>query len=207
MAALGHDRFAVVGHDRGGRCAYRMALDSPGVVTACAVLDVVPTGDAFARADAEFALGHWVWSFLAAPALVPELLGKAPQVLVEHVLDAWADDPGALPADVRAEYAAALADPVTGHAVCEEYRAAATLDVAHDEADRGVRRITCPLLALWSATGAVAAWYEPLALWRAWADDVRGGPLPCGHFLTEEAPGDTTRRLLEFLPVAQRAGP
>jgi len=199
MAALGFDRFGVAGHDRGARCAYRLALDHPQAVSRLAVLDVVPTGDSFARADAAFSLGFWVWSFLAAPYPVPErLIERAPEVLVEHMLDAWAETPDAFPASVRAEYVAKLSDPATIHAICEEYRAAATLDVAHDEADRGRRRIACPVLALWSASGAVEAWYEPLELWREWADDVQGEAIAAGHFLPEEAPQETARRLRDF---------
>ncbi|WP_156215870.1 alpha/beta fold hydrolase [Actinomadura litoris] len=200
MRALGFDRFGVVGHDRGARCAYRMALDHPAAVDRLAVLDIVPTGEAFGRADMDFSLGYWVWSFLAAPAPVPErLIAGAPETFVDHMLDSWSDAPHAFPAAVRAEYAARFRDPATVHAICEEYRAAATLDHRHDEADRGTNRIACPVLALWSATGAVAAWYDPLEIWRTWADDVRGAALPCGHFLPEEAPAETARHLLDFL--------
>lgn len=199
MAALGHERFAVVGHDRGGRCAYRMALDHPEAVDRLVVLDIVPTGEAFRRADMAFSLGYWVWSFLAAPEPVPEqLIARAPGVIVDHMLDAWSDA-DVFPPDVRAEYVGHFSDPATVHAVCEEYRAAATLDVRHDEEDRGRRHIICPTLALWSGTGAVASWYDPLDVWRAWAPDVRGAALPCGHFLPEEAPDETLRHLLDFL--------
>jgi haloacetate dehalogenase len=200
MAALGQEQFAVVGHDRGARCAYRMALDHPDAVSHLAVLDVVPTGEAYARADADFSLGYWVWSFLAAPAPVPEtLIAAAPHVLVDHMLDAWSQVPGVFPDTVRAAYVAAFADPATVHAICEEYRAAATWDVADDQADRGRRRIRCPTLVLWSATGPVGQWYEPLDVWKAWATDVRGGPIQAGHFLPEEAPDETLGHLLQLL--------
>ncbi|MGI5166280.1 alpha/beta fold hydrolase [Spirillospora sp. CA-253888] len=200
MRALGHDRFAVAGHDRGARCAYRMALDHPGAVERLAVLDIVPTGEAFRRADKDFSLGYWVWSFLAAPEPVPErLVAAAPDVVVDHMLDAWSAVPDAFPPEVRAEYVAQFGDPATVHAICEEYRAAATLDLRHDEADRGRRRIACPTLVLWSDGGPVDAWYRPLEVWRDWADDVRGHPVRSGHFLPEEAPEETARSLLAFL--------
>jgi len=206
MHALGHERFAVVGHDRGARCAYRLALDHPQTVTHLAVLDIVPTGEAFRRADMAFSLGYWIWTFLAAPEPVPEqLIAQAPGVLVEHMLDAWSDAPEVFPADLRAAYVAQFRDPDRVHAICEEYRAAATLDYEHDEADRGTRRIACPTLVLWSSSGAVAAWYRPLDVWKAWADDVRGGPVRAGHFLPEEAPDETARRLLEFLTSRMNA--
>jgi haloacetate dehalogenase len=200
MNALGYDQFSVAGHDRGARCAYRMALDHPTVVTRLAVLDIVPTGDAFRRADKAFSLGFWVWSFLAAPEPVPEqLIAQVPDVLVNHMLDAWSEVPDAFPEEVRAEYIAKFSAPDTIHAICEQYRAAATLDYQHDEADRGKRRITCPTLALWSHVGPVANWYQPLEVWRAWADEVHGGPISAGHFLPEEAPEQTAQHLIEFL--------
>jgi haloacetate dehalogenase len=200
MNTLGYQRFRVVGHDRGARCAYRMALDHPDAVTRLAVLDIVPTGDAFRSAGMEFSLGFWIWSFLAAPEPVPEqLIARAPDVVVNHMLDSWSELPETFPAEVRAEYIAKFSVPETIHAICEEYRAAATLDYQHDEADRGRRRITCPTLALWSHTGAVASWYRPLEVWRAWSAEVRGGPIPAGHFIPEEAPDQTVRHLVEFL--------
>jgi haloacetate dehalogenase len=200
MASLGFDRFAVVGHDRGARCAYRMALDHPDRVERLAVLDIVPTGEAYARADQRFSLGFWIWSFLAAPEPVPETyLARSPQVLVDHMLDDLSEVPDAFPPELRAEYVDKLSDPAHIHAICEQYRAAATLDVEHDEADRGRRRISCPTLVLWSAGGAVAQWYDPLEIWRSWADDVRGEPVDAGHFLPEEAPAETARLLLDFL--------
>jgi haloacetate dehalogenase len=200
MSVLGHDQFAVVGHDRGARCAYRMALDHPTIVSRLAVLDIIPTGDAFGLADMAFSQGFWVWSFLAAPEPVPEqLIASAPDVLVNHMLDTWSDAPGAFPPDIRDRYLTQFRSAETVHAICEQYRAAATLDYQHDEADRGSRRITCPTLVLWSATGAVAHWYEPIEIWKSWADHVEGAPVASGHFLAEEAPDDTTDQLLTFL--------
>jgi haloacetate dehalogenase len=200
MKILGYDGFSVVGHDRGARCAYRMALDHPRAVRRLAVIDIVPTGDAFRSADMDFSLGFWLWSFLAAPEPVPEqLIAQAPAVLVNHMLDSWSETPDAFPQEVRAEYIAKFSAPDTIHAICEEYRAAATIDYQHDEADRGKRRITCPTLVLWSHVGPVARWYQPLEVWRAWADEVYGAPISAGHFIPEEAPEHTARRLLEFL--------
>jgi haloacetate dehalogenase len=200
--ALGHDRFAVVGHDRGARCAYRLALDHPDAVARLVVLDVLPTGDVFRQMNAELFLGFWVWGFLSAEEPIPErLIAHDPATIVNHMLDAWSERPDAIPAEIRAEYVAQFRDPATVHAICEEYRAASTLDRQHDEADRGRRKIVCPVLALWSHAGTVSVCDDPLAAWRVWADDVRGGPLPVGHFIPEEAPEETVRQLLSFLPI------
>jgi haloacetate dehalogenase len=200
MRRLGFDRFAVVGHDRGARCAYRMALDHPDRVLKLAVLDIVPTGDALARADAAFAMAYWVWFFLAQPYDLPErVVGGSPQRFLDHMLDGWSEVADAFPAEARAAYARNFRDPEALHAICEEYRAAVTLDRQHDEADRGRRQITCPVLALWSRRGALAAWYDVLGVWRGWADDVRGRALDCGHFMAEEAPDETYTEISGFL--------
>lgn len=201
MRSLGHERFAVAGHDRGARCAYRMAIDHPASVSRLAVLDIVPTAEAFASAGREFALGFWVWSFLAAPEPVPErLLADDPGALVEHMLDDWSQRPDAFPPELRRLYVDKLSDPETIHAICEQYRAAATIDVALDEADRHTAAIRCPVLALWSEGGAVDSWYDdPLAVWRQWAPDVRGRAMPGGHFLPEESPEETAAELVAFL--------
>ncbi len=146
------------------------------------------------------ALGFWLWRFLAAPAPIPEqLFAAAPELLVNHMLDTWSDDPQVFTDELRDAYLAPFRDPATIAAVCKEYRAAATLDVEHDDQDRPRRPITCPVLALWSASGATAPWYDPLVIWRTWAADVTGTALDCGHFLPEEAPDETNRHLLGFL--------
>jgi haloacetate dehalogenase len=205
MERLGFARFAVAGHDRGGRVAYRLALDHPERVDRLAVLDIVPTAEAWERAEAGFALGYWPWSLLAQPEPLPErLVGGAPEAIVDDALGHWGSPRGAFPPAVRAAYVEALRDPARVHAICEEYRAAATLDREHDRVDRGSgRRIACPVLALWSGRGALGAWYAaaggPLGIWRAWADDVQGRPLDAGHFFPEEIPDETATALTRFL--------
>jgi haloacetate dehalogenase len=205
MERLGFPRFSVAGHDRGGRVAYRMALDHPRRVERLAVLDIVPTLAVWERADARFALGFWPWSLLAQPEPLPErILAAAADAIVDHALGQWGSPSRVFSPAVRAAYVHALADPVHAHAICEEYRAAATIDREHDEADRAARRlIACPLLVLWSAAGALGTWYVeesgPIALWQAWCADVEGQPLDGGHFFPEEAPEQTAEALARFL--------
>jgi haloacetate dehalogenase len=207
MERLGFARFSVAGHDRGGRVAYRLALDHPERVHRMAVLDILPTAEVWQRADARFALAFWPWSLLAQPEPLPErLIAAAPEAIVDDALGGWGSAPAAFGPAARAAYVEALRDPARVHAICEEYRAAATRDREHDEADRRTgRRIACPVLALWSGRGALNAWYTeaggPLALWRAWADDVQGRPLDAGHFFPEEIPDETARALTRFFTV------
>jgi haloacetate dehalogenase len=204
MEALGFERFSVAGHDRGGRVAYRLALDHPQRVQRLAVLDILPTETVWAHADARLALGYWPWSLLAQPAPLPErLLAAAPEAVVDNALGGWGSPAGVFGPEVRAAYVDALRDPAHVHAICEEYRAAATLDREHDQADLAAgRRIGCPVLALWGAGGALDTWYAaeggPLALWRAWSDDVQGHAVDAGHFFPEEAPGPTANALRRF---------
>jgi haloacetate dehalogenase len=208
MEAQGFARFAVAGHDRGARVAYRMALDHPSRVERLALLDIIPTGEAFRRADARLALAYWPWTLLAQPAPLPERLITAdPEAVVDNALREWGSDPATFPEQVRAAYVAALRDPATVHAVCEEYRAAATIDVARDAEDREAgRRIACPTLVLWSAAGALDTWYEaaggPLGIWRDWAADVTGRPIAGGHFFPEENAAETLAALRAFLRAA-----
>ncbi|MGW0245457.1 alpha/beta hydrolase [Nocardia goodfellowii] len=199
MTRLGFDRFHVAGHDRGARCAYRMAIDHPERVRRLAVLDIIPTADAFDTADHRFALGFWVWSFLGAPAPIPErLLAGDPHAFVDHLLETWAAPGFTFPDDARAAYRAQFDDPARVHAICEQYRCAATTDTALDRADRPRRPIECPTLVLWSASGAVDQWYDPLAVWGRWAADVAGEALPGGHFLPEEVPDVVAEQFRAF---------
>ena len=202
MTRLGFSRFAVAGHDRGGRVAYRLALDHPDRIERLAVLDIQPGDIAWERADARFALGFWPWSLLAQPAPLPEtVLVNAAEAIVDSALGGWGSPPHAFPPEVRAVYIAALRSPAHAHAICEEYRAAASLDIAHDRTDRAAgRKIACPVLALWSASGPLEAWYPegPLALWRRLADHVSGQAVEGGHFFPEAAPRHTADLLRTF---------
>ena len=205
MAALGFDRFAVAGHDRGGRVAYRMALDHPARVERLAVLDIVPTGEVWRRADAAFARGYWHWAFLSLPAPLPErLIGGDPEAYFDLHVRAGLGlgaAPGRYPAEVMDAYRRCFDDPAAVVAMCEVYRAGATIDVAHDDADRAAgRRVGCPTLVLWSARGALPRFYDDvLGVWRPWAPDVRGEGVDASHFIPEDRPQETAARLLAFL--------
>lgn len=191
MRRLGYERFAVAGHDRGGRCAYRLALDHPERVERLAVLDIIPTAETWRRADMKFGMANPHWYFMAQPFDLPErMLGSDPDrnYLPQHDLF----DPEALD-----DYLRCVRDSETIHAMCEDYRAGATFDNELDEAERGHHRIACPLLVLWSTRGELS-WWDPLAIWRGWADDVTGTGIDCGHYLAEEAPDETRRHLREF---------
>ncbi|HEX2051765.1 MAG TPA: alpha/beta hydrolase [Actinomycetota bacterium] len=196
MASLGFDRFSVAGHDRGAYCAYRLALDHPARVERLAILDAVPNAEVWRRVDRTFMLAWWHWAFLAQPAPLPErLIGADPEWYLTRNAERiapWA--PEALD-----DYLRCYRNPDTLHAICEDYRAGATIDFAHDEADRGARRVECPLLVLWGRREDLEQLYgDPLELWRTWADDVRGHGLDCAHYLAEEAPDDTAAALRAF---------
>jgi haloacetate dehalogenase len=204
MERLGFGRFLVAGHDRGGRVAYRMALDHPEHVAKLAVLDILPTDAVWQRADAELALGYWPWSLLAQDEPLPErILAASADAIIDAALGRWGSPASAFPPEVRDAYVAALQDPAHAHAICEEYRAAAGIDREHDRADQASgRRVTCPLLALWSRPGPLGTWYDaeggPLAIWRQWADDVSGHGMEGGHFFPEEMPEATAEALARF---------
>lgn len=212
MQRLGHERFSVVGHDRGGRVAYRMALDHTDRIDRLALLDVVPTAEALDRADARLALAYWPWSLLTQPEPFPErLIASAPDAFVDAALTGWGSHPASFPHEVRAAYVEALKDPASAHAVCEEYRAAVNLDYEADRHDLAAkRRIGAPTLVLWAASGPLDSWYEhtggPLGIWRSWATDVTGEAVPGGHFFPEENPDATLGALSAFLWAGHRAG-
>jgi haloacetate dehalogenase len=196
MKHFGFERFDLAGHDRGGRVAYRLALDHPERVRKLATLDILPTGEHFRRTDMRFALGYWHWFFLAQPYPFPEnVIGASPETFFSGRPNrANVHTPKALE-----DYLRCYRNPETIHAACEDYRAAATYDFALDEADRGKKKIAAPLLALWAARGALPGWYDVLSVWRDWADDLRGHAINSGHFMAEEAPDETYAALRDFL--------
>ncbi|QFU90836.1 alpha/beta fold hydrolase [Amycolatopsis sp. YIM 10] len=200
MRRLGFDRFAVAGHDRGGRVGHRMALDHPAAVSRLAVLDIVPTRHTFAHADATFGLGYYHWFFLAAGNGIPErLIGGDPEFWIRARMTSRHH--GGVPFDpaAMAEYVRCFTDPAAISASCADYRAAASIDLEHDNADFDAgRRVDCPLLALWGAESFVGRTYDVTSVWRSYAGDVRGLPLPADHYLPEEAPRETTDALRAF---------
>ena len=201
MRSLGHARFRLVGHDRGGRVSHRLCLDHPDAVEKVSVLDISPTRTMFAQTTHAFAQAYYHWFFLAQPFDLPErLIGADPLFYLHRKIriadgDAAFFDPRAL-----AEYQRCFANPATVHASCEDYRAAASIDLDHDAADVAAgRKVRVPLLALWGEKGVVHRLFRPLDDWKAVADDVRGHTIPSGHYLAEEAPRETLAALVEFL--------
>ncbi|MDM5201066.1 alpha/beta hydrolase [Fictibacillus enclensis] len=193
MNQLGYNEFAVAGHDRGGRVAYRLALDEPEKVTRLAVLDIVPTGEAFRRTTMDFGMGYFHWFFLAQPYDLPEkMIGENPEHFYFNGKKGLFD-----PAALR-DYMRWINEPGTIHAMCEDYRAGASIDYELDEADRGNKKIQCPTLVLWGKNGMLPRWYNVLDVWKDWATHVEGRELDCGHYLAEEAPNETYQELCRF---------
>lgn len=201
MQALGHTRFTVMAHDRGARVAHRLAVDHGDAVQRLVLLDIAPTLAMYEQTSEAFARAYWHWFFLIQPAPLPERLIEAdPAAYVRDVMGRRSA--GLAPFDPRAlaEYQRCLALPGTAHGLCEDYRAAAGIDLVHDRADRDAgRRLALPLLVLWGAQGVVHQCFRPLDEWRRVADDVRGEALPCGHYIPEEAPDTLLARALPFL--------
>ena len=197
MHALGFERFAVVGHDRGARVARRLALDQPEVVSQLVVLDIVPTAVVYDTLNRERATTVWRYFFLVRPPDLPErLIGADRGFYLRSTFDEWSATPGVPTGAAFAEYARCF-DEDTIHASCEDYRAGATVDLEHDRRDAD-RKIVCPVLTLWSARGLGTS-YDVLSIWRGEAADVRGRALDCGHFLAEERPGEVLADLSAFL--------
>jgi haloacetate dehalogenase len=202
MRALGHERFHVVGHDRGGRVAHRMARDHGRRVRTLTVLDISPTLKMYRSTTMQFAKAYYHWFFLIQEAPLPErmLQGQAPYYVLKR-LGRGKSGLKHFSKEAMAEYERAFRDPRTIHATCEDYRAAATIDLIHDQKDLG-RKIRMPLLALWGRQGVIEALFDCLADWREVATDVRGRALACGHFIPEEKPRELLAELRRFLRAA-----
>ena len=201
MAALGFERFAVAGHDRGGRVAYRLALDAPQRIAALATLDIVPTLDTWEAMDYRAAQRTYHWNFLAQPEPLPErLIAADADFYLEWTVRSWLGAHDAIEPAALQAYKVAFRRPEAIHAACEDYRAGFGVDVEDDRADRQAgRRIACPVFALWgSGPTTRSAGFDALGIWRSWAHDVRGEAFPCGHFLMEELPERTAATLAEF---------
>jgi haloacetate dehalogenase len=202
MEKLGFKTFAVIGHDRGGRVSYRLALDHPKSVERLAVFDVIPIIEAWGRADARFAQTYWPWSLLSQKEPLPEnyLLG-APEAVFHNPFGQGSFGP-----EILAEYVSTYRDPARVHGICEEYRAAATIDVEHDREDKeGSKQIGCPMLHLWAQGGPLDTFYAdeggPLGIWRRWAPLVNGQAMKGGHFFPEENPDETAVLVKRFLSL------
>jgi len=202
MAVLGHARFQLVAHDRGARVAHRMALDHADAVERLCTMDIIPTLEHFERADMSFGMGYWHWFFLAQRH-------PGPEAMIRNDIETWFDfhtsrEPKArdfFHAEARADYLAALHEPGTIEAICEDYRAAAAIDLEHDRDSRAAgQTVTCPMLALWGVKGSLPKWYDPAAIWRGYASgSLETGEVASGHYLAEEAPEDVLARLDGFL--------
>jgi haloacetate dehalogenase len=201
MRSLGHERFRLVGHDRGGRVAHRLCVDHSDAVERVAVLDISPTRIMYGRTNQAFATAYYHWFFLIQPFDLPErMIGADPGYYLRRKLGGWGSNVSVFDARAFAEYERCFADPRTIHATCEDYRAAASIDLVHDEEDVAAgRKLRGPLLVLWGDKGVVQRLYAPLADWAEVADDVRGRSLPCGHYLAEELPDATLAELRGFL--------
>ncbi|MDR6376705.1 alpha/beta fold hydrolase [Paraburkholderia caledonica] len=201
MGRLGHERFAVVGHDRGARAGYRLALDHPQCVAAYASLTVIPTLDAFASIDKTFALNAWHWFFLAQPGDLPErMLAADPDAYLDTALAKMAGGLERIDLLALDAYRTAFRSPHVRHAMCEDYRAAACEDLEHDASDAAAgRKLACPVLVLWSESEQKARSILPLDTWSRWAANVTGKGLPGGHLLPEDAPGEVLTSLQDFL--------
>ncbi len=202
MQHFGHGRFRVAAHDRGARVAHRLALDHPARVEKLAVMDIIPTLEHFERPDMAFAMGYYHWFWFAQPHPFPEsVINAAPEAWFRAHTAREPKPPDFFAPEALADYLRWARDPETIRGMCEDYRAAATIDLEHDRASRTLgEKIHCPLLVLWGAKAKIELWYDALAIWRGYcAAGVSGGAVPSGHYLAEEAPHEVTEQLLAFL--------
>ena len=206
MHALGFEQFDVLAHDRGARVAHRMAVDHPQVVRQLVLLDIAPTLAMYEQTGEDFARSYWHWFFLILPAPTPErLIASDPALFVRELMGRRSA--GLSPFDPRAlaEYQRCIALPGTAHGICEDYRAAASIDLVHDREDRDAGRLMqTPTLALWGEQGVVHRCFDPLAEWQRVATDVRGQALPCGHYIAEEAPDALLAQVLPFFAAGSK---
>jgi haloacetate dehalogenase len=189
----------VIGHDRGARVAHTLVLDHPEKARGLAALDVLPTRHVYGNVTRELATAYWHWFAFIQPAPLPEdLITPEPIRFLHHVLNSFGGSSRVFAPEAMAEYERCFANPAMIHAMCEEYRAGAGIDLVHDEADRG-RKVECPLLVLWGSRGVVGRLSKPTEVWREYAIDVSGAEVDAGHFLAEEDPAATVARLEGFL--------
>ncbi|WP_316152407.1 alpha/beta hydrolase [Cupriavidus sp. BIC8F] len=200
MAAFGFEHFVLCGHDRGARVAHRLCMDYPEAVSRAMLLDIAPTLAMYERTSMAFAAAYWHWFFLIQPAPFPEtLINAEPDFYIEKLMGLRHAGLTPFAPDAMAAYTAAMRDPARVHAMCEDYRAAATIDLEHDRADHEAgRRLALPLRVLWGEHGVVARCFEPLALWQEVATDISGQALPCGHYIPEEAAEPLLEEMLGF---------
>ncbi|MEY2809561.1 MAG: hypothetical protein RLZ66_1072 [Pseudomonadota bacterium] len=203
MAALGFEKFHLIGHDRGGRVSHRLAADHPQQVHSLTVMDISPTLRMFERTDMAFARAYYHWFFMLQPPPLPEqmLQGQVPFNILGRV-GREEPDLSKFSKEAVSEYVRCFADPAAIHASCEDYRAAGTIDLEHDRADRAAGlKLKMPMMALWGAEGVVGNMFDCLADWRAVAEQVTGRAIPCGHFIPEEAPEETLAEVSAFLAL------
>lgn len=201
MRELGHERFSIIGHDRGALVAFRAALDHPDVVEHLGVLDVIPTADNWAALNGAGGVFAFHLYLLAQPSDLPErLIEASPDAFFGHFLDNWTVEPGAIPADIRAAYLTAARAPQAIHAICQDYRASAFVDAEHDRIDwDSGHRLTMPVLAMWQDPGDTVLPFDPEKVWANWAPDLRTHVLPCGHFLPEERPAEVATAIRDLI--------
>ncbi|MGI9480922.1 MAG: alpha/beta fold hydrolase [Hyphomicrobiales bacterium] len=202
MEELGQSTFQMVGHDRGGRVGHRLAADWPEKIERLCVLDIAPTREMYVRTGLEFARAYWHWFFLIQPAPLPEdMIAADPKGFLMREMST--DGSASLRSydyfheDALAEYVACLGEPETNHAMCNDYRAAVGIDIAHDDADGG-KKLTCPLHVIWGSKGVIEKCFDPIALWQLRAETVTGEVFDCGHYIPEECPAETIESIRKF---------